>query len=464
MVSNSTAAQIDRELLGEIYTSQETWNNLLVLCEKCGSRFVGTEDEVRARLFIRRRMKAYGLDRVRLEPFDYLGWRRAPRGPSFRIVAPERMDLPAISLPYCPATGARGIEARVLDVGDGLPADFERLHEQIPGTIVLATNHSPAYFSRWVHRAEKYGRAVAAGASGFVFVNHADGLLPETGCLRFNRHAEIPGISISKEHYAQIGRLASRRGLLRARIVTRDRSAPARAFNVTGEIRAGRPSNEFLIVGAHYDGHDISPGAGDNANGVCILLEAARNLARVRKHLRRSIRFVAFCGEEIGLVGAHADVARHRAELDRVRFMLNIDGVPAGSPKGLLFHGWDAMKPYVARLSRDMGYSIPFGSRIGTYSDFFPYFLAGLPTAGLANPLTPSRGRGFGHSAADTVDKIDPRDLREAADVITRVLLRVANDEGWPLRRRTAADIRRMLAEAGILEILRVEGVDVPEA
>ena len=462
MPASPNYGELDKQLLGEVYTSNETWKSLLYLCDECGSRFNGTEDEAKARNFIRRKMKSYGLE-VRCDPFRYLGWARHQKGAELKILAPREVLVPCISLPYSPATPRAGLHTELLDVGGGLPEDFERLGRQIAGKIVMVTNQTPAHYRhRWVHRAEKYGRAVSAGAAGFIYVNMSDGRLPETGCLRFNQEAEIPGISICKEDYSALGRLSAK-GKIRAQLVTRDSFRPARSYNVVGELKPSRPGKGIVIVGAHYDGHDITQGAGDNANGVAVLLEVARVLALHRRHLRRTIRVVSFSCEEIGLVGAHADVEKLGDELNEVRLMLNIDGVPAGNAKGLLFHEWPKMKEYVRKLSRDLNYGIPFGSRLSAYSDHFPYFLAGVPTAGLSNSVAPSRGRGFGHTSADTVDKIDLRDLREAADVVARVIFRAANDGCWPLKRRPKAEVLRILEETGFREILEAEGKSVDQ-
>ena len=457
MPASLNYGELDKQLLGEVYTSNETWKNLLYLCEECGSRFNGTEDEIKARNFVRRKMKSYGLE-VRCNPFPYLGWSRHPKGAELRIVAPKEVRVPCISLPYSPATRRGGLLAELTNVGDGLPDDFERLGRMIAGKVAMVTNRTPAYFrQRSVHRAEKYGRAVAAGAVGFIYVNMSDGRLPETGCLRFNKEAEIPGLSICKEDYSALCRLSAK-GTVQARVVTRDSFQPAKSCNVVGELKPSRPKKGIVIVGAHYDGHDITQGAGDNANGVAVLLEVARVLALHREHLHRTIRFVSYSCEEIGLIGAYADVKKLGEAVNDVRLMLNIDGVPAGCAKGLLFHEWPRMKEYVQKLSRDLSYGIPFGSRLSAYSDFFPYFLAGVPTAGLSNPLEPARGRGFGHTSADTVDKIDPRDLREAANVVSRVVLRTANDDRWPLKRRSESEVLRILEEAGFREVLEAEG------
>ncbi|MGH7258589.1 MAG: M28 family peptidase, partial [Nitrospiraceae bacterium] len=55
-----------------------------------------------------------------------------------------------------------------------------------------------------------------------------------------------------------------------------------------------------LIIAAHFDTVEHSPGADDNASGLAVLLETARNLANIS--LRRPIRFIAFCLEEEDLL------------------------------------------------------------------------------------------------------------------------------------------------------------------
>ena len=113
----------------------------------------------------------------------------------------------SIALPYSPSTRRRGIELELIHLGGGLPEDFHRARRDVKGKAVLVTSESPSYYHRWVHRAEKYARAVALGAKAFLFMNHYEGLLEPTGSLRFNRQAEIPGLGISSETGQRLLRL-----------------------------------------------------------------------------------------------------------------------------------------------------------------------------------------------------------------------------------------------------------------
>ena len=150
---------LDAQVLVEAMLSDEGMAVLRELCDTYGSRFAGSRHEQRAGDFLLGRMRSYGLSRVRAEPFRFTGWRRG-RKPTLRAVAPRPMSFEAISLPYCPSTPKRGVELELLSLGAGLPEDFARARRKIRGKAVLVTSDSPGYYHRWVHRAEKYARAV----------------------------------------------------------------------------------------------------------------------------------------------------------------------------------------------------------------------------------------------------------------------------------------------------------------
>ncbi len=105
---------IDRQMVGDIYTSPEAMDNLTILCDDFGSRFGGTEGERQAAEFMKAKLEAYGLQNVHLEPVEYLGWRRGEV--TLEILSPLQMTLPCITLPHAPAAD---LEASIVDVGDG---------------------------------------------------------------------------------------------------------------------------------------------------------------------------------------------------------------------------------------------------------------------------------------------------------------------------------------------------------
>ena len=68
------------------------------------------------------------------------------------------------------------------------------------------------------------------------------------------------------------------------------------------------------------------------------------------------------------------------------------------------------------------------------------------------------KGRGYGHTAADSVDKVGRADLREAAALLARSLLRFANDRSWGLRHKSVAEVRRILDRYELIDVMKAEG------
>ncbi|MCP4147441.1 MAG: M28 family peptidase, partial [bacterium] len=113
-------------------------------------------------------------------------------------------------------------------------------------------------------------------------------------------------------------------------------SAEAResmGINVAGYIPGSDPvlKDEFIILCAHLDhcGHQpvLTPGAGDNASGSAVIMALARALAAYPGKFKRSILFVLFDAEEMGILGARHFVSRLPEPVKRIRFVLNLDQV-----------------------------------------------------------------------------------------------------------------------------------------
>ena len=452
---------VDKQILGDAMVSDEAVATLRHLCDTIGNRMAGSTGERRAGDYIREHFTRIGLDNVQVEAFPFLAWERK-RKPVLRLTRPARASFASIALPYSPKTPKGGIDVEVVDVGDGLPEDFHRLRRQIRGRAVLTTSESPGYYHRWVHRAEKFALAVKHGAKAFLFVNHYDGLLAPTGSARFNKKAEVPALGLAKEDGARLLRLAAGQAP-QVHIETFDRAFKAQGRNVCARLTGTEKPDEMIVVGGHYDGHDISQGADDNGSGIATILDTARLLAPHAGVLKRTVRFVCFSAEEVGLIGSQAYVRRHKAEMAKMRLMVNCDCIGHSRGKGLDFQGWDAAKPRLAAMAGEMGEGIPFASRPMPYSDHFNFMVEGVPCCNLGSIGGAPHGRGYGHTAADTFDKVSRADLREAASVLTRCLIRFANDRRWTLPHKSKADVRRILDRYELISVMKTEGT-LPEA
>ena len=100
---------------------------------------------------------------------------------------------------------------------------------------------------------------------------------------------------------------------------------------------------------------------------------------------------------------------------------------------------------------------MPYGQGMSAFSDHFPFFEAGVATCGMGDVEGVFTGRGYGHTAHDTLDKIKLADLREASSVLSRLLLRISCTKEWPTKRWTEKQAERMMKKDASLEIAKVE-------
>lgn len=128
--------------------------------------------------------------------------------------------------------------------------------------------------------------------------------------------------------------------------------------NVIGFVRGAEAPDSFIVITAHYDhlgaiGPDFHfPGANDNASGTAMLLDLAARFARTP--CRYTVVFVAFAGEEAGLVGSKAMVDDRIISTRRTRFLLNIDMAASGA-EGIMAVGGTDFGPEFAMLSEIAG-------------------------------------------------------------------------------------------------------------
>jgi aminopeptidase YwaD len=437
---------------GAIWTSDRMATDLAEICSY-GSRFAGSEGERRTRSHILERLHAAGLANVRTWGFDYLGWERG----ECRLQAlDDERDMPAISLVGSPSTEAKGLEAEVVDLGYGSRADFERHRDGLHGRIAMVSSGAPPG-ERTVHRRAKYGWAVERGAAGFLQMNHLPGLLPLTGSLRPDRSGEIPAASVSHEAGTEIRR-RSRRGALSLRLTIHNQFRRARAEHVFADIPGA--SDETIILGAHYDGHDISPSALDNGSGLVTTLELARLLAPLSGRLRRTVRIAFWTVEEWALVGS-GKYARSLSsdERRRIALVVNLDTTSGLGPLSWAVNGFTELTPRLRHYRDESGLDWDVREDVLTNSDHFSFLLAGVPAIWLQGTAAPdTTPRRYVLTAADTLDKVSSREMKEAATIAAQVVLRAANDPEPLARHYTPEEVREMLRVRGMQPLLEAQG------
>jgi Zn-dependent M28 family amino/carboxypeptidase len=442
---------LDKQLIAEAWTSPDIYANLETLVD-FGSRFAGSPGEAQARDFIRETFHRYGLTHVNLLPFEYLGWWRGTC--ALKVVSPVERAYDAISLVYSPSTPQAGLRAPIVDVGMGTEKEYAAKEGKLAGKIVLCSSANPEE-GRQPHRREKYGRAVSAGAIGFIYTRHLPGGLPETGSLRPGRLGEIPAVAVSYETGFALKRLADKGETIVALDVQND-AKPTVAYHVFGDVKG--QTDETILVGAHYDGHDISQGAMDDGAGTCLVLELARMFAPLHGQLKRTLRFWGIACEELGVLGSTIFVERHPELLNNIALMMNLDGAVGNGAKGFSISGLDDVEAVLKQIAKATRYPLKLTEKIFTASDHFPFFMRGIPAIMMtAREENRVLGRGFTHTAYDTIDKVNEREMKECAMVAARVLLRLATHDASIGRRRTPEEIKSILVAQDLEQPLRAQ-------
>jgi hypothetical protein len=262
------------------------------------------------------------------------------------------------------------------------------------------------------------------------------GLLTTTGGWRpgddrANAADPVPALYVAHEHYAQLHRLAKRPAPAKTRVevevVNKLIPGPITVYNTVGEIPGSEKPDEFVVLGAHIDSWDLGQGTTDNGTGTCVVLEAARTLAKSGVRPRRTIRFCLFSGEEQGLYGSQAYVKAHKDDMARTSMCL-VHDTGTGKVTGIGLQGREAVKkvldPELAAVLKELGAG-ELNLRGMGGSDHMSFEQAGVP--GFAVQQDPAEYRFTHHSQSDTLDKAKEADLIQGAQVMAVSALHAAN-------------------------------------
>ncbi len=398
--------------IGETFTSTVGWDHLETLVD-IGNRQAGSVGEREAATATRDALEAAGARDAHLEDFPIQGWTRG----SSSIEAGDTTQR-CIALPRSPS----GEEtAELVDLGYGLPEDFE--DADVEGKVVMVSTNVPSWYERFPHRREKYYHAVEGGAAAFVFRNHVEGGLAPTGSVGMDAApiGEIPAVGVSKEVGA---RLARRFDGEEVTVSVEADIHEATSQNIHADL--GPDTEEAILITSHVDAHDICEGAMDNGAGTAMAVELARTLAAREGELDTRVHFLIFGAEEVGLVGA--SYAAERMDHDHIKAILNNDGVVRGRDLKFYTHGFPELKEAVNTISERFEHPMTVTPRLGPHSDHWEFVQWGVPGYHVTSE-TGEAGRGWGHTRADSLDKLEVRNFRESTILLTELAVHLAADE-----------------------------------
>jgi len=361
------------------------------------------------------------------------------------------------------------VSAEVVFAGYGISAeeyDYDDFADiDVQDKIVLVMRYEPSSFSeksggRDTHHAHLISKAINArnqGAAAVVLVNP-----PSAEKNELIKFGSIAGPDDAGIPMIQVKRSVAERWLRRSgrslRLLERDinaKDAPASfalgsAFTLELHVDVERKqaqqrnvvgylpgkTEEYVVVGAHYDHlglgdqSSLAPdligqvhhGADDNASGVAGLLEIARQAADSKEQLERGILFIAFAGEEIGLLGSAYWTENPTRPIQNAAAMLNMDMIGRVSKDKVYIGGVGTAEPLrqiVERATAGSGFAPDYSQSGYSASDHTSFTAKGVPVLFFFSGL-----HGDYHKPSDTWDKIDAEQASQLVDVVARV----AND------------------------------------
>ena len=423
-------------IIGTLAADPALWRDFAALCD-CGGRLAGTASEQRALAWLRERGAAATGRPATVVPVPYEGWTAT----TCRL---ELLTDPAVAVPCHPlvrtrATARGGLAAEVIDLGRGTHEQFDAHAAEIAGRIVLV-RHEFMFAAGHIHRRRKYDWARERGAVGFLIAGPLPGGALVAGSSGRSGADGIPAVGISLETAARLAPVDGKRPKIRLEIATRE--APAATETLLFDL-PGR-TDQWVVLSAHLDGHDLAESAIDNATGAVVALAVARALAPAVASFRRGLRLAFFSVEEWALTGSKLYVDGLAAtERDRIALDVNLDSVGGSPHLTALTSDFCTLDGFLAPVAAAIGQPLGFSRPTMENSDHANFARAGIPALRLVAGFD-ERGSNLRHvlTPADTRDKVAPAELTAAALVTAAIVEAACTAPDETMRALRARDVR----------------------
>ncbi len=422
--------EVAGRLLGAALTDREAWEKIDHLATEIGHRLSGSDALERAIDWAEERMTAEGLT-VRRQPVMVPHWVRGRERAA--VVAPIERELSILGLGNSVGTPAGGITAPLVVVGS-----FEELEqlgrEGVEGRIVLYAVEWEGYGRTVRYRSAGPSRAAALGAVAALTRSATGSSLstPHTGALRYDpEQPRIPAAAVTPEDAYWLRALAERGHSITVHLEMEAEMLPDRqSYNLIAEIPGRERPEEVVVMGGHYDSWDVGQGVHDDGAGCIAAWHALTLIDRLGLQPRRTLRVVLWTNEENGLRGGAAyhdaltaeEVAAHVAAIEMdsgaeqpVGFGLGLVGVDLDGEQPdpryeTAYHRLQQILRLLSAIDADTVH------RGGGGADIRDLMRAGVPGLGLRT--VGERYFDWHHTHADTLDKLEPRNLQRAVALL----------------------------------------------
>ena len=466
----------------------QVMKHLDVLSNRIGGRPVGSDAYTNATEWVAHQFRSYGLE-VELHEAGtmHVGFNR---GPWFgRMIGGEQaMNLHFVTPSY--SSGTKGLQRGHVLMEPRNRGELERMYGTLKGAWILVTGENSGWEVDYSPKGDSIRTSIIAKNDSIRKKNEEitrnnreknrkDSLITlaeeppalffkemrEAGILgiiqsssvplsalydrsvvknpeiTFDKLPEIPDIKLDKHQYQLIKQMVEERRVFELEFDIRNhfKMGPINYYSVIGMLRGSEFPDEYVILSGHLDAFDVATGGVDCGSGTSSVIEAARLITQAGVKPKRSILFIAFAGEEFGLLGAQAWAKSYPEKLNKISYMLNRDGGPL-APVGItvseaMYDDFVRICEQIPSIRPDFPFEVtkggPFNKpeRLGG-TDASVFSMQGVP----ANSLTERDVKGYNfnyreiwHTERDLYTKSIAEYQEHAATVMAVVAWGVAN-------------------------------------
>jgi len=431
--------ELGQRVMSRALEDEGAWRKLEHLTTRIGHRLSGSPGLEKAIAWASAEMRKEGLEGVRLQPAKVSRWVRGRE--SLRLVAPLERELPMLSLGMSVGTPPGGLTAQLVVVRD--EKELQALgREKVQGKIVVYAADWEGYGKTVRFRSNGASEAAKLGAVA-ALVRSATGrsiASPHTGSLSYAEGVpKIPAAAITVEDALWLRRLAAAGETLTATLAMEARlEGEADSANVIAELRGSEKPDEVVVVSGHFDSWDVGQGAHDDGCSCMAAWQSLVVLKELGLRPRRTLRVVLFTNEENGLAGGKAYHAALAGDYKGHVAAIEMDG-GCERPAGF---GITLRQPGEPRPPRgEAAPTAPPDARgeaaLATVqkiaSLFAPIDASAVRWGGGGADISPLMGEGvpglhlntvgehyfdWHHSHGDTLDKVEPDDVRRATGML----------------------------------------------
>lgn len=395
------------------------------LLEKIGfTRIAGSPEEEKAAQILKEECDKLGVPAI-IQPFEIE--QGIVEEATLEILEPFQQEIPVTGYQCAQNTPEGGLEAPFLYVEN---ADDVSLSDA-RGKIVLVNGYM---------RVPLFRKLMKAGVAGIVTM---EGQLrdkreeTDLSTRKLRRTLRAFG-NVPMVHTRVLDAIDMvRKGACKARLVLKGRTEEWTSHNVIATVLGTEKPEEIVSFGAHYDSVDFSKGVYDNGAGGVINMEVLRYFAE--NPPKRTLKFMWYGSEEIGLEGSWAYVKAHKEELEAHKLMINVDvGGPVLGVDRITATAEKELASYLEYFVKIHGFTAEV--KQGIYSsDSIPFADSGVPGVNFSRDGAP--GAAYIHDRFDTLSFLSADMLEKTTRIVLEFGKEMANAALVPVERKIPQNI-----------------------